>query len=146
MMETFQYPVGYSDHTLGLQVSIMAAVSGACIIEKHFTLSKKMAGPDHRASLDPKELGDLVKAMKLVPMILGQAEKQPTASELRTARVARKSLVAIKDIHRGAKFTTKNLGIKRPGTGLAPQHYEALLGRESKRNIPADTLINRHDL
>ena len=143
--KTFSFLVGYSDHTLGRQASVMAVVLGAKVIEKHFTLDKSLAGPDHRASAEPQELEQLVKQLRLVPEILGHAEKKPTRSELLIKKQVRKSLVALKPIKVGDKFSVINLGIKRPGSGLPPKYFSVLLGKKAKRNITADKLISKHD-
>jgi len=135
--------VGYSDHTSGISVSIMAAALGACLIEKHFTLDKNMAGPDHKASLEPAELKAMVRAVRQVEIILGFSVKKPTESERKIAKIARKSLVSLAAINKGDKFTAKNIGVKRPGTGVAPKYYYKVIGRIAKKNIVADELINK---
>jgi len=137
--------VGYSDHTLGLQVPIMATTLGACVIEKHFTLDKKMRGPDHKASLDPKELEEMVKSIRKVDTILGNSKKGPTLSELKHIPLVRKSVVAKEDIKKGNKFDFNNLAIKRPGTGLKPEFFLNIIGKISKNNIKKDTLITKKD-
>ncbi len=137
--------MGYSDHTIGNQVVVMAVLLGARIIEKHLTLDKKMIGPDHKASANPQEFADLVKAIRNVPKILGSEVKKPTASELRIAKVARKSIVSTKAIKKGEKFSLANITIKRPGTGLKPEFFEKLPGKKAKRNIAADSLITKKD-
>ncbi len=137
--------VGYSDHTLGSQVPVMAAALGACVIEKHLTLNKKMAGPDHKASSDPKEFSAMVQAVRNAVKILGSSEKKPAKSELQYIPAVRKSLVAAKFIKKGERFTLANLAIKRPGTGLAPKYYFKLLGKKARRDINPDSLIkNSH--
>ncbi|MFH1583261.1 MAG: N-acetylneuraminate synthase [Candidatus Falkowbacteria bacterium] len=137
--------VGYSDHTKGIQVPIMAVALGACLIEKHFTLNRNMTGPDHKASLEPRELKEMVKAIRQVSIILGSKIKSPNASERPLIKVARKSIVSLCKIKKGEKFTKNNTGIKRPGTGLAPRYYFSILGKKAKVDIPADTFImNNH--
>lgn len=135
--------VGYSDHTRGINVPIMAASLGACLIEKHFTLDKNMPGPDHRASLVPTELKAMVQAVRQVNIILGLPVKKPTKSENKISQSARKSLVSLVAVNKGDKFTVQNLGIKRPGTGLAPKYYYEVIGRAAKKDIAADTLIRK---
>lgn len=137
--------VGYSDHTLGSQVPVMAAALGACVIEKHLTLDKKMSGPDHEASSNPQEFVEMVKGVRVAEKILGSAEKAPTKSELQYIPTVRKSLVATKPIKKGERFTAENLAIKRPGTGLAPKYYFKIIGVRAKVDIQADTLLEpRH--
>lgn len=138
--------VGYSDHTLGLQIPIMAATLGACLIEKHFTLNRNMAGPDHKASLEPLELKAMVNAIRQVPQILGSKIKSPTASELTLIKVARKSLVARLNISKGTKITGKMLDIKRPGTGVKPKFICKVVGKLARKNITKDALISFKDL
>lgn len=145
MMNDYNCLVGYSDHTMGIQVPIMAATLGVCVIEKHFTLSRKMKGPDHAASLEPRELKEMVYAVRAVKTILGSPFKSPTSAEKNTAKIARKSLVSLKPIAKGERFTKENIGIKRPGTGLAPEKFFELFGHHAKRNIAADVLIKRTD-
>lgn len=145
MMRELDVLVGYSDHTQGIQVPTMAVTLGACVIEKHFTLSRKMKGPDHAASLEPDELADMVAAIRRVPVILGTAEKKPHASERTVTDIARKSVVTVKAVRKGERFTTENLGIKRPGTGIPPARYLDILGKRAKKDIDADTLIRRGD-
>jgi len=131
LAETFGLPVGYSDHTEGILVSIAAVARGASVIEKHFTLDKTMQGPDHTASLDPKELKEMIQGIRIIERTLGSGKKEPDESELSTRSVARKSLVAGKDINKGDVFTSDNIRILRPGTGLAPNNFWSLLGSKS---------------
>lgn len=135
--------IGYSDHTLGSQVPVMAATLGVCVIEKHLTLNKKMSGPDHMASSDPKEFSDMVEAVRNAGKILGSSEKKPTKSELQYIPAVRKSLVAAKLIKKGELFTSANLAIKRPGTGLSPKYFFKLLGKKASRDIDSDSLIEK---
>ena len=137
--------IGYSDHTSGILVPIMAAILGACLIEKHFTLDKNMPGPDHRASLEPLELKAMVEIIRQTPIILGSKIKKPNASETIMIKTVRKSIVAAKNIKQGEIFSERNLAIKRPGTGLAPKYYYSLLGQFAKKNITTDTLIQKSD-
>lgn len=137
--------VGYSDHTEGGIVSTMAVTLGACVIEKHITLDKNMCGPDHKASSDPIEFKTTVNALRNVSIIMGSAKKLPTQSEKKIISISRKSIVSLVNIKIGEKFTSKNIGIKRPGNGLAPKYYFKLIGGFAKKNIKADTLIKRND-
>lgn len=145
MTKALPYPVGYSDHTLGIEVSVMAATFGACLIEKHFTLSRRMKGPDHIASVEPLELKELVRQVKNVETILGSPVKKPSPAEIANIKVARKSVVAIKLIKKGEKFTARNLDVKRPGTGLAPKLLPQILGKTAQRTIAPDSLITKND-
>ena len=125
----FGLPVGYSDHTPGIHVSLAAVARGAQMIEKHFTLDKSLPGPDHKASLEPDELHALVRQSREIEKALGDGIKRPTASEWKNRDVARKSLVAACDIRKGELFTPENLTIKRPGYGVNPTHYWEWLGK-----------------
>lgn len=142
MREAFYVPVGYSDHTMGITIALAAVALGACVIEKHFTLDRNLPGPDHRASLQPDELADLVEGVRMLESSLGDGRKGPAASEAGTAAVARKSLVAARDIPAGTSLTEECIVIKRPGTGLPPSMLSQLLGRVAVKNIPADTLLS----
>ena len=133
--------VGYSDHTLGDQVSIMAVTLGACMIEKHFTLDRGMEGPDHVASTEPEEFKKMVERLKLIPVILGRGVKKPMPPELQYVTVARKSLVAKRDIKKGEVFTEENLGIKRPGDGILPKRFSEILGKTAASDISQDALL-----
>lgn len=139
-------PVGYSDHTAGISVPVAAAALGACLIEKHFTLDRSLPGPDHRASLEPAELTTMVQMIRDVSIALGQPEKAPTPSEVRNARVARRSLVALRPIAKGEVFTADALAARRPGTGRSPMDYFDLLGTPACRDYTADDLIDDGDL
>lgn len=141
LAEAFGLMVGYSDHTLGIQVSVAAAARGATVIEKHFTLDRNLPGPDHLASLEPDELAALVTAVRQVSQALGNAEKKPADVELKNALVARKSLVAACDIKAGESFTPANLTVKRPGHGRSPLFYWDLLGQPAPRDFTADEVI-----
>jgi sialic acid synthase SpsE len=142
LAETFGVPVGYSDHTLGIEVALAAVAMGACILEKHFTLDRSLPGPDHRASAEPAELATLVASARIVEAALGNGVKHPSASEADTARVARKSLVAACDVPAGTCLCPEHIVIKRPGTGIPPGMRDRLLGRKTKVTIPADTLFD----
>lgn len=134
----FGLPVGYSDHTQGIAVSIAAVARGARIIEKHFTLDRALPGPDHAASLEPGELKAMIEAIRQVELALGSAEKGPATSELKNLAVARKSLVAAVPICKGESFTTANVAIKRPGNGINPFRYWEYLGRIASRDYAED--------
>lgn len=141
LAETFDLPVGYSDHTLGIHVSLAAVARGARVIEKHFTLDRQLPGPDHRASLEPSELKMMVDGIRELSLALGSAEKTPGPAELDNMRVARKSLVAARAIQRGEDFSADNVTIKRPGTGRSPMDYWELLGQRARQNYDADEII-----
>jgi len=141
MTRAFNVPVGYSDHTPGIEVSLAAVALGACIVEKHFTLDRNLPGPDHQASAEPAELAALVRGIRVVEASLGDGRKQPAASEANTAAVARKSLVAACDIPEGATLTETMIALKRPGTGLPPAMREFLIGRVARTMISAGTLL-----
>lgn len=143
MMEELDVLIGYSDHTLGTLVPIMAVGLGACMIEKHLTLNKNLAGPDHIASLEPDELKKMVEVIRNAEKALGSAIKKPTKNEEKIMKVARKSVVAMNDIQKGDIFSSKNVGIKRPGTGIEPKYFFRLLGKKAKADICADELIRR---
>jgi len=133
--------VGYSDHTVGIEVPIAAVAMGAEMIEKHFTLDKLSSGPDHRASLDPSELRDMVKAIRNVEIALGSSEKRPSKSELPNRDVARKSIVAACGIKKGELLSEKNLTVKRPGTGLSPMLWDNVVGTVASRDFLPEELI-----
>lgn len=145
MMEELDVLIGYSDHTLGIEVPIMAVGLGVCMIEKHFTLDRNMAGPDHKASLEPDELRKMVEAIRNAEKALGGAVKKPTKNEEKMKKVVRKSIVALEDIKKNDTFFRQNTGIKRPGTGLQPKHYFSILGKKAKRNIKKDALVKKGD-
>jgi N,N'-diacetyllegionaminate synthase len=139
--DSFGVKVGYSDHTLGIEVAIAAVALGASVIEKHFTLDRTMSGPDHKASLEPTELAAMVAAIRNVEQALGDGIKRPSASELPNRAVARKSLVALHAIRKGEPFSAGNIVAKRPGTGLSPMKFDEVLGRQAPRDFVADELI-----
>ena len=141
MARAFSLPVGYSDHTLGIEVSLAAAALGACVIEKHVTLDRTLPGPDQQASAEPAELAALVRGLRIVEAALGDGRKIPAASESGTAQVARKSLVAVRDIPPGAILTLDSIGARRPGTGLPPGLRSHLVGRKAKAAISAGTVL-----
>nr|BDT26843.1 N-acetylneuraminate synthase [Bacteriovorax sp. HI3] len=139
--ERFGVPVGYSDHTNGIEVAIAAVALGATVIEKHFTLDKNMPGPDHKASLNPEELKNLVDSVRNIEKALGSKDKKPTANELENIKVARKSVVARKEIKAGDIFSEENLTTKRPGTGISPMKIKEIYGKTAKRNFSEDEIV-----
>lgn len=139
MTEQFQVPVGYSDHTPGIEVALGAVALGACIVEKHFTLDRTLPGPDHQASLEPGELAALVRGIRVVEAAFGNGRKEPAPSERDVAQVARRSLVALRDIPAGASLTEALVGIRRPGTGLPPADWSRVIGRRAAAAISAGT-------
>ncbi len=142
MADSFKLAVGYSDHSEGITVPIAAVAKGAVLIEKHFTVDKSLPGPDHKASLDPAELKAMVEGIRTVEQVLGDGIKGPRASEVKNKAVARKSLVAAKDIAVGEAFSESNLAVKRPGSGINPIHFWRYLGSQSKQSYKAGDLIN----
>ena len=141
LAETFGYPVGYSDHTLGCEVAWAAVALGACVLEKHFTLDNKLPGPDHAASLEPEELKALMKGIRTIEAAMGDGRKRPAEAERDTAAVARKSLVATQTILAGELFTSQNFDCLRPGTGLPPKVAHHFLGRAARRQIAAGEML-----
>lgn len=141
LREAFGLQVGLSDHSPGIAVPIAAAARGAVIIEKHFTLDRKLPGPDHKASLEPKELKEMVSSIRQVEKALGSGCKVLTKSEWKNRLITRKSIIAAIDIKKGETFTKKNLGCKRPGIGISPMEYWNLEGKESKRNYKKGEII-----
>ena len=134
--------VGYSDHTLGVEVPIAAVALGARVIEKHFTLDRNMKGPDHRASIEPEELKQMVISIRNVELALsGSGKKEPSPSEQKNITVARKSIVAARNINKGEVFTAENLAVKRPGDGLSPMMWDEVIGTKAGRNFQVDDLI-----
>lgn len=141
LKDVFKVDVGYSDHTTGIEVSIAAVALGATVIEKHFTLDKNMQGPDHQASLEPKELCEMVKAIRHIEKALGSSDKKPSPSETKNILIARKSIVAARDIQKGEVFTEKNLAVKRPATGLNPMLWDQVAGKKAKQFFGEDEPI-----
>lgn len=138
----FGTKVGYSDHTLGIEVPIAAVALGATMIEKHFTLDKSMEGPDHKASLEPGELKAMVSAIRNIEKALsGSGLKEVSPSEQKNIAIARKSIVAIKKIHQGEIFSEENIGAKRPGTGISPMQWDEVIGKTAVRDYEEDELI-----
>ena len=139
--EKFSVNVGYSDHTQGIEVPIAAVALGATVVEKHFTLDCTMDGPDHKASLEPQELKAMVTAIRNIEQALGNEEKKVSTSEGRNKSVARKSIVAAKDIEKGELLTEENLTVKRPGGGISPMKWEYIIGTRAIRTFEADEQI-----
>jgi N,N'-diacetyllegionaminate synthase len=134
--------IGYSDHTLGIEVPIAAVALGAVVIEKHFTLDRNLPGPDHRASLEPDELKQMVQSIRNIEKaISGSGVKEPSPSELKNKPIARKSIVAILPIKESEKLTICNIGVKRPGTGISPMKWDEVLGSSALRSFNVDDLI-----
>lgn len=133
--------VGYSDHTLGLLTPVAAVAMGASIIEKHFTLNRSSLGPDHKASLTPGELKEMITAIRDVELLMGGHIKRPSAVEKSNKLIVRKSIVASQDISEGTEFTEENLTTKRPGTGLSPMLWDSVIGRRAKRDFTVDEMI-----
>jgi N,N'-diacetyllegionaminate synthase len=138
---SFGVAVGYSDHTAGIEVAIASAVLGATVIEKHFTLNRKLPGPDHKASLEPDELKTMVSSIRNIEIALGDGIKRLTPSEERNKLVARKSLVAGKAIKEGEVLSADNITAKRPGTGISPMNWDVVMGRKAVRDFAIDELI-----
>jgi len=133
--------VGYSDHTLGIEIPVAAVALGASVIEKHFTLDKNMEGPDHKASLEPHELKEMVKAIRNIEKALGNGIKKPSPSEMKNKPIARKSIVAACPIQKGELFTERNITVKRPGTGISPMRWDDIIGRRASRSYGKDDLL-----
>jgi len=141
LKEAFGVNVGYSDHTKGIEVSLAAVAMGATVIEKHFTLDCNLPGPDHKASLEPDELEQLIKSIRHLEKAFGSPVKQVSRSEKKNMTVARKSLIAAVDIKKGEKFTDKNMTVKRPGNGISPMLWDEVTGRIAPRDFKEDELI-----
>jgi N,N'-diacetyllegionaminate synthase len=137
----FDVDVGYSDHTLGIEVDIAAVAMGASCIEKHFTLDKAMDGPDHKASLEPEELKAMVSAIRNIEKALGSSEKKPSPSESVNIKVVRKSIIANQNIKKGDLLTDKNIAAKRPGDGISPMQWDEVIGTTASKDYNADELI-----
>lgn len=141
LKDQFNVEVGYSDHTLGIEVPLAAVALGARVIEKHFTLDKSMEGPDHIASLEPDELKNMVSGIRLIEKALGDNKKRVTNSELKNKNTARKSIVAKRFIKKGEVFTEDNITTKRPGTGISPMKWFDVLGLSATKDFQEDELI-----
>ena len=139
--QAFGVPVGYSDHTEGIEVALAAVALGATVIEKHFTMDRGLPGPDHAASLEPAELAAMVRGIRKIETAMGSPLKRRTASEEANAVVARKSIVAARPIAKGEAFSDENLTAKRPGTGLSPMRWDDVIGRSATRDYATDEEI-----
>lgn len=137
----FGLQVGYSDHTEGIEVAIAAVALGAKVIEKHFTISRALPGPDHKASLVPEELAAMVKAIRNIEQAMGDGVKGPSPRELRNLSIVRKSLVAIRPIKAGEIFNMQNIGAKRPGSGISPMCIDKVIGKFAPKSFEVDELI-----
>lgn len=140
--EAFGVAIGYSDHTLGIEIPIAAVALGATVIEKHLTLDRSLLGPDHKASIEPDEFGAMVRAIRNIEQAMGDGVKRLSPSEAKNKLVARKSLVAAKPIHEGELFTVENVTAKRPGCGISPMRWDEVIGRVANRDFEADELIS----
>ncbi len=141
LADVFGLPVGYSDHTPGFVCDVAAVALGATVVEKHFTLDKSLPGPDHQASLDPAELAEMIKYMRITEKSLGRRKKAVTKSEAKNKDIARKSIVAARAIRAGEPFTEENLGTKRPGDGISPMRWDEVLGKAAPRDFAEDEKI-----
>jgi len=141
LKEIFDVPVGYSDHTKGIEIPVAAVAMGATVIEKHFTLDRTMEGPDHKASLEPDELANMVNAIRNVESALGNGEKKPAESEKKNIAIARKSIIASCNIKTGEVFSENNITTKRPGNGISPMRWFEVLGLKAVRDFQEDELI-----
>jgi N,N'-diacetyllegionaminate synthase len=145
LKERFGLPVGYSDHTKGTVIPVMAAAMGAEVIEKHMTLDRNMDGPDHKASLEPSEMKELVNDVRMVEKAFGSGEKVPNQSEIPTRALVRKSIISTRTIKKGAVITSEDICCKRPGTGLPPEMFEQTVGKIAARDIEPDSILNFDD-
>ena len=141
MKEAFKLPIGYSDHTLGIEVPIAAVALGATVIEKHFTLDRQMVGPDHKASLEPLELKEMVSSIRNTEQSLGDGLKKVSESEKKNKEIARKSIVADCRISAGEEFSEDNLTSKRPGNGISPMRWNEVIGQRAQKNYEIDDPI-----
>ncbi|MDC0856122.1 N-acetylneuraminate synthase [Candidatus Pelagibacter sp.] len=143
LKNNFNNKIGFSDHSIGTEGSLLAIASGAKIIEKHFTINRNLNGPDHKISLSPNQLNKLVKKIRYTEKIMGNGIKKPQICELENIKVVRKSIVANKIIKAGEKFTKKNITTKRPGTGISPMKWKNLLGKKSRYDYQKDEIIKK---
>jgi N,N'-diacetyllegionaminate synthase len=141
LRDVFKLNIGYSDHSSGIEIPIAATALGATVIEKHFTKSRELAGPDHKASLEPHELKEMVSSIRKVEISLGDGLKRPMPSEIPNKEIARKSIVASKKILKGQLFTIDNLTTKRPGSGISPMRWDSVIGKTAPHNFEEDDLI-----
>jgi len=144
IQKEFDVAVGYSDHTLGIEVDIAAVAMGASCIEKHFTLDRAMDGPDHRASLEPEELKEMVDSIRNIEKALGSSEKKPSQSESVNIDIARKSIISKTDINKGDILDENNLCVKRPGNGISPMRWNEVIGTIAIKDYKKDTLIEKN--
>ena len=138
--------IGFSDHSIGIDPSIGAAAKGVKVIEKHFTLDKEMEGPDHKSSLNPAELKDWVKRIRIIEKTLGSNEKFLSEAEKEISKIARKSVVTLKDLKKGDIISKGDIGIKRPGNGIPPKFLHAIIGKKTLKDIPKDSVISWEDI
>jgi N,N'-diacetyllegionaminate synthase len=141
MKDELGVAVGYSDHTLGIEIPVAAVALGATVIEKHFTLDRTLPGPDHLSSLEPDELEAMVSAIRNIEKAMGNGVKKPSSSETKNIPVVRKSIVAKKSIKKGERFSDENITIKRPGTGISPMEWDVYLGKSADREYQMDEVI-----
>ena len=141
--EKFDVAVGYSDHTTGLETAIAAVALGAKVIEKHFTLDRKLPGPDHKASLEPEELKQMISFIRNIEILLGDGEKKLMPSEVGNVNIARKSIVASKTVIKGEIFSENNITTKRPGNGISPMKWDSVIGSKAIRDFELDELIEQ---
>ncbi len=141
LREKFGVKIGYSDHTMGIEVPIAAVALGACVIEKHFTLDRNMEGPDHKASMEPEELRYMIQAIRNIEKALGTEEKKPSPSETKNRAIVRKSIVAGRDIRKGEILTEENITTRRPGNGISPMCWKEVLGQRAVRDFKQDEVI-----
>lgn len=141
LQNCFQLDIGYSDHTIGIEIPIAAVALGAIVIEKHFSIDKNLLGPDHKASLNPEEFREMVKCIRNVELSLGSFIKKPSISEIKNIKIARKSIVASRHINTGELFTEDNITLKRPGNGLSPVYWDLVIGKIANRDYEKDENI-----
>jgi N,N'-diacetyllegionaminate synthase len=139
-------PIGYSDHSMGIEASVIAVAAGAKVIEKHFTLDCNLPGPDHKASIEPKDLGGMVRGIRKVEVLLGSGKKQPNEAELAIAKVVRRSVVAANDLKAGDTITSDMVRLRRPGTGIAPARLGEVIGMKMACDVKAGALLSWADL
>jgi N,N'-diacetyllegionaminate synthase len=142
LKSAFHMPVGYSDHTEGIEIPIAAAALGACVIEKHFTLNKEMEGPDHKASTEPDEFARMVRSIRNIEVAMGDGIKGPTTSEIEISKVVEKRIVASKEIHKGEQFTQGNITVKRNDNGLSARFWDEILGTNAQKEYHIDDAID----
>jgi N,N'-diacetyllegionaminate synthase len=139
--QVFGVQIGYSDHTLGIEVPIAAVALGATVIEKHFTLDRELPGPDHKASLEPNELKAMVKGIRNIELALGNGVKEPSSSERKNIKVVRKSIIATRVIYKGEMFSEENLTTKRPGTGMNPMNWKVIMGTQAEKEYKKGEIL-----